>query len=110
LPESLQSDGGNRPGYNVEFATATSSRIIVGVDVTNLGSDSDELPPMLEQIEERYGRVPDEATVDGGFATLASIERADKLGCTVYAPLREEEQQLAAGKAIYRLRVKRRNG
>jgi len=94
-------DGGYRPGYNVEFATDTSSGVIVGTDVTNSGSDSEELPPMLEQIEERYGRVPDEALVDGGFATLETIERAAELGCTVFAPLREEKKQLEAGKNPY---------
>ncbi len=94
-------DGGYRPGYNVEFATDTSSGIIVGVDATNNGSDAEELPPMLTQIKDRYGRVPGEALVDGGFATLDTINKADKLGCTVFSPLREEEKQLAAGKNPY---------
>ena len=94
-------DGGYRPGYNVEFATDTSSGVIVGVAVTNNGSDSEALPPMLEQLQERYGRVPDEALVDGGFATLETINQADELGCVVFSPLREEEKQLAAGKNPY---------
>ncbi len=42
-----------------------------------------------------------EALVDGGFATLDTINKADKLGCTVFSPLREEEKQLAAGKNPY---------
>ena len=62
-------DGGYRPGYNVQFATDTESGVIVGVEVTNAGNDSEQLPPMLDQLEERYERVPDEALVDGGFAT-----------------------------------------
>ena len=94
-------DGGYRPGYNVEFATDTSSGIIVGVDVTNRGSDSEELPPMLEQLKDRYDRVPDEALIDGGFATLETIDKADELGCTVFSPLREEKKQLSAGKNPY---------
>jgi transposase len=91
-------DGGYRPGYNVQFATDTASGMIVGVEVTNAGTDGDQLPPMLEQLDQRYERVPDEALVDGGFATVAAIEQADEQGCTVYAPVRDEEKQRAEGK------------
>lgn len=92
------SDGGYRPGYNVQFSTDTETGVIVGVDVTNAGSDSEQLPPMLDQLEERHGRVPDEALVDGGFASLKAIDDADRRGCTVYAPLKEEDKQRQAGK------------
>jgi Transposase DDE domain len=91
-------DGGFRPGYNVQFATDAGSGVIVGVEVTDAGTDGDQLPPMLEQLDERYERVPDVALVDGGFATVAAIEQADGLGCTVYAPVRDEEKQRAEGK------------
>ena len=91
-------DGGYRPGYNVQFATDTESGVIVGVDVTNAGTDSDQLPPMLDQLEERFKRVPDDALVDGGFATVGTINAADERSCTVYAPLKDEEKQQAEGK------------
>jgi len=94
-------DGGYRPGYNVQFSTDTASGIIVGVDVTNHGTDSEELPPMLEQLEERYDRQPEEALVDGGFACLDAIDDAAQRGCRVYAPLKDEQKQLAAGKNPY---------
>ena len=38
-------DGGFRPAYNFEFATDTAQRVIVGVDVTNAGSDKAEAGP-----------------------------------------------------------------
>jgi transposase len=95
------SDGGYRPGYNVQFTTDTATGIVVGVDVVSIGSDQEQLPPMLEQIEERYQRVPEEALVDGGFASLDTINAAAEAGCVVYAPLKEEQKQLAAGKDPY---------
>jgi transposase len=91
------SDGGFRPGYNVQFATDTASGIIVGVDVTHAGTDSEQLPPMLDQLEERYNRLPDEALVDGGFASLDAIAATEGRGCTVYAPVKNEEKQTKAG-------------
>jgi hypothetical protein len=66
-------DGGCRPGYNVQFATDTESGVIVGVEVTNAGNDGAQLAPMLDQLEERFERVPDEAHVDGGFTTTETI-------------------------------------
>jgi transposase len=94
-------DGGSRPGYNVQFSTDTPSGIVVGVDVTKAGTDAEQLPPMLEQIEEHYDVTPDEALVDGGFASLEAIEKATDQGCTVYAPLKDEEKQLLEGKDPY---------
>jgi transposase len=94
-------DGGYMPGYNVQFSTDTATGVIVGVDVTNHGTDQEELPPMLDQLEERYHRTPEEGLVDGGFASLDSIEQATEKGCTVYAPLKDAGKQLAAGKDPY---------
>ena len=41
--------------------------------------------------------MPDEALVDGGFTTLDAIDRATERGCTVYAPVKDEEKQRAKG-------------
>src|SRR6266852_997427 len=38
-------DGGFGPAYNLQFATDTESRLIVGVGATNAGSDSHQLEP-----------------------------------------------------------------
>jgi len=93
-------DGGYRPGYNTQFATDTASGIIVGVDVTNAGTDNEQMAPMLEQLERRYGRPPDEILVDGGFASLDAIEQVEKKS-RVYAPPKEQAKQLQAGKDPY---------
>jgi transposase len=95
-------DGGFRPAYNVQFATATAGGVIVGVDVTNAGTDGAEMPPMIEQIERRYQARPREMLVDGGFATVAAIDWAERDGTAVYAPVKKEDQQLAAGQDPYR--------
>lgn len=91
-------NGGYGPGLNVQFSTDTESGIIVGVDVTNSGSDSEQLVPMLDQVKERCGQSPDEALVDGGFATKEAIADAEeKHACTVYAPLKDVAKQIAKG-------------
>jgi hypothetical protein len=80
-------DGGYRPAYNVQFATDVDGRAIVGVAVTNVGSDQTELRPMLGQIIERTGRAPTEDLVDGGYVSLDAITDATAQGVTVYAPV-----------------------
>jgi transposase len=95
------SDGGFRPGYNVQYATDTASGIIVGVEVTHAGTDSEQMPPMLDQLEERYQRIPDAMVVDGGFASMDAIESTEERGCTVYAPVKDAEKQKKAGQDPY---------
>jgi len=91
-------NGGYWPGYNVQFSTDTASGVIVGVEVTNAGTDAEELPPMLDQLDERYDRLPKDVLVDGGFATVDTIDDASERGCTVYAPLKDKQKQEAKGK------------
>ena len=82
-------DGGFRPAYNVQFATATDSQVIVAVEVVTTGSDAGQMSPMVEQIRGRYGEVPAAMLVDGGFAQHDEIEAVSvpAVGCTVYAPV-----------------------
>lgn len=92
-------DGGVRPAYNVQFATAVDSQVIVGVDVINSGSDSGQMQPMVEQIEQRYGQAPSEHLADGGFSTLDDIEEVStaERGTKVYTPVKDEDKKRAAG-------------
>jgi len=95
------SDNGCRPGFNVQYATDTATGLVVGVDVTNAGSDSEEMPPMLDQLETRYGLLPGEMLVDGGFASLDAIDATEARPCKVYAPVKDAEKQQKAGKDPY---------
>ena len=80
-------DGGFRPAFNTQWAADTRSQIIVGVDVTTVGSDKGQLPVMVEQVRTRYGHGPDEMVADAGFASHATIMALAEAGCTVYAPV-----------------------
>lgn len=81
-------DGGFRPAFNVQFATTTdAARVIVGVDVSNRGSDMGQSTPMLEQIKKRTGKRPSELLVDGGYVQHAAIEQAADKQVITYAPV-----------------------
>jgi transposase len=79
-------DGGFRPAYNVQLATDTKSRVIVGVSVSNKGSDLGQMNPMLRQIKSRTGALPKEQLVDGGYVKLDDIEAAAQQNVAVLAP------------------------
>jgi len=100
-------DGGFRPGFNVEFGTDTKSGVIVGVDVVNNGSDSGQLLPMAEQIDERYGQTPERMLADGDFANLEDIEKLHtEHEVETYAPVRNAEQMKAKGLNPYQAKPK----
>jgi hypothetical protein len=79
-------DGGFRPAYNGQLAVDTGSQIVTGVLVSTRGTDQGHITPMLEQHGERYGRVPEETLVDGGFVSLQDFETAAEKGTRLYAP------------------------
>lgn len=97
-------DGGFRPAYNVELATVGAEGkahgVIVGVAVTQEGTDAAQAVPMEEQIQERTDTHPQDYLVDGGFASRNTITTLEQRGITVYAPVRlprnkpEEERYL----------------
>lgn len=94
-------DGGFRPAYNVQFSTATESRIIIGVEVTNDGSDSGQMGPMVEQIAEKFAELPEEYLVDGGFSSREDTTELERRGIQVYSPVKKEEKLLEQGADPY---------
>lgn len=91
-------NGGYDPAFNVQFATDADSRIIVGVDVTNGGTDGGELPPMLEKIRAQYGKAPRQALVDSAYATQESVTVAESSGTKVVSTVPRAEQLEQHGK------------
>ena len=86
-------DGGFRPAYNVQYAVAGSElggpRTVVGVQVTNIGSDMGSLAPMVNQIEERTGALPAVLLADAGHAKNEDIAAVRKMGVDVIVPPHE---------------------
>jgi transposase len=70
-------NGGFNPAVNVQLATDTGSRAIVGVQVTAQGVDSANLSrPMRSQVERRTGRKVQQHLLDGGYHRIEDIEQA----------------------------------
>jgi transposase len=91
-------DGGFRPAYNVQYAVAGSElggpRTIVGVRVSNVGSDMGSLTPMVEQIQERTGELPKVVLADGGHAKNEDIAAVRAKGVDVLVPPPEKAKPI----------------
>ena len=79
-------DGGYRPAYNVQYASDCASQMVVGVDVSTIGSDMAQLAPMVQQVQQRLGRAPEQWLVDGGYPAHEQIDAVAE-HTEVYAPV-----------------------
>jgi transposase len=81
-------DGGFRPAFNAQFMTTTQDQVILGLAVTQAGTDHGQLAPMVAQVQGRYGYGPTEVLADGGYVDLDDIRAVagPAGGCHVYAP------------------------
>lgn len=86
-------DGGTRPGYNVQFSCDPHSRVVVGVDVTNNGSDSGQAGPMRQQVQERTGQTVREHVVDGGYAKLEEVDQAAAAEVKLFMPVPQPRKE-----------------
>ncbi len=68
-----QSEGGSAPSYNVQISTDASHSLIVDVDVTQAGSDYQQLTPAMERLEQNLQRAPEQVVVDGGYISSDNI-------------------------------------
>jgi len=79
---------GFAPAYNVQLATAGDpeggARTIVGVRVTNVGSDYGSVGPMIDDIERKCGKRPTILLADNGHASSADIQAAVDRGVTAF--------------------------
>ncbi len=84
-------DGGYHPAFNIQMATAGSPlggpHTIVGVQVTNVGSDISSVTPMLEQIRARTGKLPKTLLADANHADHACLARCAELGVEALIPV-----------------------
>jgi transposase len=80
-------DGGFRPAVNVQIASDTQSRAILGVSVVDQGVDTtNQLQPMRQQVQERSGQEVKEHLADGGYLKLQEVQEAQEQNVSLYIP------------------------
>ena len=83
-------DGGFRPGYNIQLAVAGKEtggpRTIVGVDVSNLGSDLGAVTKIIDEVNAMTGVVPKHILADENHARHACFDNAATRSVDVLVP------------------------
>ncbi|HET7297777.1 MAG TPA: IS1182 family transposase [Burkholderiales bacterium] len=90
-------DGAVRPGYNAQIAATPREGIIISVAMTDRRNDAGLAMPMVEDMVERYGKVPQVLLLDTHYATsddIAALASHAAGPVTVFAPLPPESDDV----------------
>ena len=85
----LGAKGAYAPSYNVQISTDATAKIIVGVGVSQSGSDAGELEAAVERIETNLGQKPEQIVVDAAYPTQPTIQAMADQGIDLIGPVRE---------------------
>jgi transposase len=83
-------DGGFRPAYNIELGVVGKKmggpRAIVGVRVTNLGTDIGSVLPMQDDVIRRVGRAPAVVIADSNHFKIDDVNELERRGILPVIP------------------------
>jgi transposase len=88
-----QANGGYAPSYNLQISTDSDNTIVVGMDVTQSGSDYPELMNGIEKVKQTTGVVPPQMVVDGGYTSRENIIAATDKGIDLIGPMADKTPQ-----------------
>jgi transposase len=85
-PESsiMKGRDGFIQAYNCQAAVDGASQTIIACEVSAVGSDGAQVEPMVMEILDNVGQLPDVATLDAGYFSEANIEALKSLGVDPY--------------------------
>lgn len=72
-------------GYSAEIAVS-DDHFIVAQRVTQSVTDNESLVPMVDQVEQNCGAVPDAALADSGFFSIHNLEQMEQRNIDAYIP------------------------
>ncbi len=95
---SMKSRGNGIVGYNVQTAVDAKHHLIVAHEVTNIGSDRDQLTSMAIQARDAMGTQELTAIADRGYFKSEEILASHEAGINVYVAKTETSNAAAAGR------------
>ncbi len=82
----MPSKDGFVQAYNAQAAVDTYRQIIVACDVTDATNDSRQLQPVLDQVRQTAGRLPDAYSADTGYWSAENVTVLEQHGVDAYIP------------------------
>ena len=81
-------NGGFDPAYNVQFVSDGDARVVVGVEVTNDGTDGGSLEPMHKNVCSSFDTIPKKVLVDSAYATKEGVKAVESITHSILLPSR----------------------
>jgi len=81
-------------GYSGQVAADSEHQVIVGIKATAQAEDSEQLNPMLQEVEKTTGQAPDQLVADSGYYTDEAVLEASKSATDCIVPDSETAAQL----------------
>lgn len=91
-----EANGGFAAGYNAQVCVDARASIILDAEVTQNGSDWDELEPAMDRVEASMGSQPAQAVVDGGYTKKENIVGMAEREIDLIGSLEHEEKNRQA--------------
>jgi transposase InsO family protein len=85
----MPSKDGFVQAYNAQAAVDSYRQIIVACAVTDASNDIRQLQPMLDQVRQAAGRLPDEYSADRGYWSAENVTALEQHGVDAYIPPRQ---------------------
>jgi hypothetical protein len=82
----MPSKDGFVQAYNGQVAVDSYRQIIVACDVTDDGTDPRQLQPLLDQVRQNTGRLPDAYSADSGYWSEDNVAALARRGVDAYIP------------------------
>ncbi len=95
---SMKTRGNGIVGYNVQTAVDAKHHLIVAHEVTNIGSDRDQLTSMAIQARDAIGTQELTAIADRGYFKSEEIQASHEAGITLYVAKPETSSAAADGR------------
>ena len=89
-PESrIMVDGATKgfvQGYNAQAAVDSEAQIIVAATVTQQANDKQQFVPLLEEVEENLGQLPEKVSADSGYFSEQNVTDEKLANVDLYIP------------------------
>ncbi len=76
--------GSFEQSYNAQIAVDGTAQIIVAASLTQAANDKQQLVPVLEQVKNNVGRLPEKVTADAGYFSTAAVTNEALNGTDLY--------------------------
>jgi transposase len=86
-------DGGVRPSYNAQVTTDAKQTVIVSVDVTQDGNDSQQLQPAMERVQEESGQAPQQVLADSDYTSRENVVAMAAGEIELIGPVKDQERK-----------------